>query len=226
MIFYDSLNFLRTKFPFPQIEFIRRYVPADVKIHLIGHSIGAWIALELLKVDDISERIHQCYCLFPTIEHMADSPNGRLYIRCIRRFWWLIYVCAVLFARCPTILHVFVLKVYFYFSSIPNHCMGTTLKYIRPSILKKIVFMANQEMDLIREVDYDNIGRNKHRIKFYYGATDGWTPLTYYRRLKERIPDVDASIDNHQINHAFVLRSSVEMGNIVAEWISMKRVNS
>lgn len=86
--------------------------------------------------------------------------------------------------------------------------------------------MANQEMDLIRDVDYDNIARNKHRIKFYYGATDGWTPLAYYKQLKERIPDVDASIDNRQINHAFVLRSSVEMGNIVAEWISMKRVHA
>lgn len=85
--------------------------------------------------------------------------------------------------------------------------------------------MADQEMIRVREVDLDNVVRNKHRIKFYYGATDGWTPLDYQKQLKERIPDVDASVDEDQINHAFVLRSSIEMGNKVAEWISKKRVN-
>lgn len=83
--------------------------------------------------------------------------------------------------------------------------------------------MADQEMVRVREIDIDIIARNKHRIKIYYGAIDGWTPLTYYNQLKERIPDVDASVDDRQINHAFVLRSSVEMGIIVAEWISKKR---
>lgn len=85
--------------------------------------------------------------------------------------------------------------------------------------------MADQEMIRVREVDLDNVVRNKHRIKLYYGASDGWTPLDYQKQLKERIPDVDASVDEDQINHAFVLRSSVEMGNKVAEWISKKRVN-
>lgn len=196
-----------------------------MKIHLIGHSIGAWIGLELLKVDDISARIHQCYFLFPTIERMAESPNGRLYIGMLQRFWWLVYMAAVLFAMCPTILHVLLLRLYFYIWSIPKHCIGTTLKYIRPTILTKIILMADQEMIRVREVDLDNVVRNKHRIKFYYGATDGWTPLDYQKQLKERIPDVDASVDEDQINHAFVLRSSIEMGNKVAEWISKKRVN-
>lgn len=84
--------------------------------------------------------------------------------------------------------------------------------------------MADQEMDRVREIDLDIISRNTHRIKIYYGAIDGWTPLTYYHQLIERIPDVDASVDDRQINHAFVLRSSVEMGKIVADWISKKRV--
>lgn len=206
------------------MEFIRRYVPADVKIHLIGHSIGAWIALEMLKVNDISERIHQCYFLFPTIERMADSPNGRVYIGWLQRFWLLVYLIAVLFYKCPTILHVLILRMYFYVWSIPRHYIGTTLKYIRPTILKKIVYMADQEMIRVRDVDLATLARNQHRIKIYYGASDGWTPLEYYRQLKERLPDIDASVDENGINHAFVLRSSIEMGNIVAEWIANKRV--
>lgn len=55
-----------------QLEFIRKYIPADVKIHLVGHSIGAYISLQLFEFDDISERIHHCYLLFPTLEYMVN----------------------------------------------------------------------------------------------------------------------------------------------------------
>lgn len=35
-------------------EFINRYVPKGCKIHLVGHSVGAYMALQLLKDDDVS----------------------------------------------------------------------------------------------------------------------------------------------------------------------------
>lgn len=54
-----------------QVEFIRKYIPSDVKIYLVGHSIGAYMSLQLMKFDDISERIHHCYLLFPTLEYMV-----------------------------------------------------------------------------------------------------------------------------------------------------------
>lgn len=216
----------RTEFNHFQIEFIRRYVPADVKIHLVAHSIGSWIALEMLKVNDISDRIHQCYFLFPTIERMGESPNGRLYRGWLQRFWWLVYLVAVIMSKFPIGLQVLLLRLYFFIWSIPRHLIGTTLKYIRPSILKKIVHMADEEMVRVTEIDLDIVERNKHRIKLYYAASDGWTPLQYFEQLKERIPDIDASVDDQQINHAFVVRSSVETGNKVAEWISKKRVKT
>lgn len=86
--------------------------------------------------------------------------------------------------------------------------------------------MADEEMVRVNEIDLDIVERNKHRIKLYYAESDGWAPLEYYKQLKERIPDIDASVDDQQITHAFVVRSPVEMGNKVAEWISKKRVNS
>lgn len=155
---------------------------------------------------------------------MVETPNGRLYTAWLQRFWTFIYMIAVVFSWYPTIVHVLVLRAYFYVTAIPVYFIGTTLKYIRPSILKKIVFMADEEMTRVREADDKIIERNKHRIKFYYGAIDGWTPTEYCEELKKRIPNVDATIDNRQINHAFVLRSSNEMGSIVADWIKEHRL--
>lgn len=119
----------------------------------------------------------------------------------------------------PTIIPVCLVYLYFFVFSIPNQLIGTTLKYIRPTILSKIVFLADEEMERVQAPDYEHIKENVKLLKFYYGSTDGWTPVDHFRRLIENVPGVDAQVDIHEIAHAFVLRSSVEMGNIVAGWI-------
>ena len=59
--------------------FIDKYVPEDVTLHLIGHSIGAKICTELLARFSASsvKRQASAYLLFPTLERMAETPNGR-----------------------------------------------------------------------------------------------------------------------------------------------------
>lgn len=61
-------------FPF-QIEFITRYIPAHVKIHLIGHSFGSYVITQLLKNEEINKRIHKAYLLFPAIDHVGGKQK-------------------------------------------------------------------------------------------------------------------------------------------------------
>lgn len=84
--------------------------------------------------------------------------------------------------------------------------------------------MANDEMKRVCEADYDHIEQNKNILKFYYGATDGWTPVKYCQQLKEKVPNIDAQIDIYQFSHAFVLRSSIEMGKLVGGWILQNKI--
>ena len=56
---------------------IKTYVPADCKVHIIGHSFGAKVALELLKMPELEKQIVKCYMLFPTIERIGDTRNAR-----------------------------------------------------------------------------------------------------------------------------------------------------
>lgn len=56
---------------------IRNYVPANCRVHVIGHSFGAKVALELLKMPELEKQIIKCYMLFPTIERIGDTRNAR-----------------------------------------------------------------------------------------------------------------------------------------------------
>lgn len=202
-----------------KIDFIKAYVPDDVKIHLIGHSIGAWMILELLKNAEIKAKIQHCYLLFPTIEGMAKSPNGFFFTKIFQPLWFLLRLIIILFNKCPKMFQAFILLIYFFIFSIPRHFMGTALKYSHINIMEKVLYLGDEEMKRVVTADVRTIHENRSIIKFYYGASDGWAPTKYYQQLRNNIPDVDAEIDIYQMSHAFVLSSSVQMGKLVGSWI-------
>ncbi|KAF7286822.1 hypothetical protein GWI33_003879 [Rhynchophorus ferrugineus] len=59
-----------------KLEFFNKYVPENAQVYLIGHSIGAYMCLEILENISIKNKVENAYLLFPTIEYMADI--GRL----------------------------------------------------------------------------------------------------------------------------------------------------
>lgn len=204
---------------FHKQAFIEQYVPKDVKIHFIGHSIGAYMILELLKIPEIKNRVVKSYMLFPTVERMAESPNGKFFTTF---FPWMTKIAVfvyTLFAMLPKKFRIFIIFLYFSIFRIDKHFIGTALKYTQPHIVEKVIHLAVDEMHKVLELDTDHIRSNQKLLKFYYGSSDGWTPVKYYYELKEKIPEIDAELCNRGIAHAFVLRSGREMGYIVADWI-------
>ncbi len=92
--------------------------------------------------------------------------------------------------------------------------------------MEKVLFLANEEMKRVAELDSATLEtlRSNHQIlKIYYGTTDGWAPLKYCYQLKEKIPELDLEIDTRKFEHAFVIKSSVDLGLVVAEWIMNRR---
>lgn len=177
------------------------------------------MALELLKYPDIKAKIQHCYLVFPTIERMAASSNGFWFTKVLNPLWFLLRFFIIVFAKLPVVIQIFIISVYFFVMSIPRTFLGTALKYSRLSIMEKVVYLANEEMRIVVNADIANISENKKLLKFYYGANDGWTPKKYCNQLIERVPGIDAQIDIYNIAHAFVLRSSTEMGKLVGKWV-------
>ena len=53
-------------------------LPPDVRMTLIGHSMGSYVILRLMKKLKMESNVEAsaAYFLFPMIERMAETPNG------------------------------------------------------------------------------------------------------------------------------------------------------
>jgi len=82
---------------------IRATFGPDTKTLLTGHSMGSWLALQVLK--SRREAAASAFLLFPTISHIADTPNGRSFSV------WLCFTHTMLFlinvmVLCPVVIPV------------------------------------------------------------------------------------------------------------------------
>ncbi len=98
-------------------------------------------------------------------------------------------------------------------------CVTTTLELLDPDVTRQCLYMGYTEQMTIRELDVDAVRRHASKMRFYYGTSDGWCPLSFYERLKASVPELDAVVCSRGFEHAFVLKSSKDKGNIIAEWM-------
>lgn len=201
-------------------EFIKKYVPKDARLHLVGHSIGSWFILNLLRDEEIANRVIKCYLLFPTIEHMADSPNGRFLINVVLRVAAFLVFLAWIFSLFPSFLRNFLVTIFGLFYGYPRKSTPAILQLLEPQVLRKVFALAKQEMAVVTELDNEMVTQNKKKLWFYYGTKDGWVPVSYYQNMRVKFPDVDIQLCKRNLYHSFVLKHSIEMGQILGNVIN------
>ena len=81
--------------------FLEEHIPSKSKIILIGHSIGAYIILHLLKNCSRATDVTKSILLFPTIERMAISPSGRYVTPMVTYFKWFAISAVTAFSCLP-----------------------------------------------------------------------------------------------------------------------------
>lgn len=210
-------------------DFIKKYVPPGVKVHIVAHSIGTKISLELLRNEEISDKVHQGYLLFPTIERMMTTPNGSWFCFFDRWFFPFMQFFYYAFSYLPLIVRTLILYAFCWIAGYPAFFLGTVIKLSTPTVIDKIWFMSKDEMDNVCEIDNEFgqiIKQNMHRLKFYYGTTDGWVPVDYYKQLVKSFPGIDAELCTEKIDHGFVVSHGPRMARMVSDWIRWKSVKS
>ncbi|XP_057654011.1 lipid droplet-associated hydrolase isoform X2 [Diorhabda carinulata] len=201
-----------------KVNFFAKYIPENAKIHLIGHSIGSYMVLELLENPSLSKRINHSYLLFPTIENMANSKNGKILTNYVKYVVWLAVLLSGLFMIFPRFIQTALIHAYMRVVGIPNYNCENIRQLIKPSVLKRVFHLAYEEMDQVLERNNLSIKNNETKINLLYGKFDGWTPMSYYNNIKTDFPNINAEVTT--INHAFVLKSSYEVADIVSEKIT------
>lgn len=58
------------------------------------------------------------------------------------------------------------------------------------------------------------------QLIFYYGTTDHWCPLQYYRDMKLDFPQADLRLCEQGIRHAFVLDAASQVAHMVVQWLA------
>lgn len=134
--------------------FLEEHIPLKSKIILIGHSIGAYIILHLLKNCCRATDVTKGILLFPTIERMAISPSGRYVTPMVTYFKWFAIGAVTAFSFLPE----FVKKglVQWWLSNRKNLMLSSVdsvLKLLTPQSVNGCLTMAQDEMKEVVDPD-------------------------------------------------------------------------
>uniref|UniRef100_A0A3B3IF61 Lipid droplet-associated hydrolase n=1 Tax=Oryzias latipes TaxID=8090 RepID=A0A3B3IF61_ORYLA len=186
-----------------KLAFIREHIPKGSSLVLVGHSIGCYIILEMMRRNP-ELKVLKAVMLFPTIERMAESPQGRRMTPLLCQMRYLAYLPVFLLSLLPDILKAALIKLnqLFIFFFLANS-----------------MYLGGQEMRMVLERDNTTIEKNLDKLIFYYGATDHWCPVKYFNDIRRDFPHGDFRLCEKGFRHAFVLDVGREVANMVAEWI-------
>ncbi|KAH9487667.1 hypothetical protein Btru_070249 [Bulinus truncatus] len=202
-----------------KIEFIKNHIPRDVKLILIGHSIGCYMILNML--DRLpSNQILRCFMLFPTTERMASSPNGIKMTPILRYLRWLVVFTAFIISLFPSYLRANFFKWWYKNVNYPACTPRALLATVTPWTANFTTYLAKLEMNKVTTLQKDLVKKHAEKLSFYYGSDDHWAPPQYFYDLMEQFPHLDARLCTLNLKHAFVLdtQEGREMAKIVWLW--------
>ncbi|KAI0427247.1 hypothetical protein F5Y09DRAFT_316837 [Xylaria sp. FL1042] len=206
---------------------------------LMGHSVGAYIALEtchrVLQDPSLAPelKLTSGILLFPTIDHIADSPNGWK-LNMLRQTPLLgdnAYRVAQGFLRLwpYSTLHWFVSKTL----GFPPHAADVTTRWLksRDGVWQSL-HLGMDEMRVIREDKWDDelweIAQSSKsaipKFYFFFGQKDHWVADRYRDAfIQKRSAQAERTrliVDEGDIPHAFCIEYSEPVAKKVHIWVA------
>eukprot|EP00735_Rhodelphis_limneticus_P003647 TRINITY_DN15139_c0_g1::TRINITY_DN15139_c0_g1_i1::g.30694::m.30694 TRINITY_DN15139_c0_g1::TRINITY_DN15139_c0_g1_i1::g.30694 ORF type:complete len:341 (+),score=36.76,sp/Q5R7E8/LDAH_PONAB/31.76/4e-36,DUF2305/PF10230.4/1.2e-54,Abhydrolase_6/PF12697.2/3.2e-11,Abhydrolase_5/PF12695.2/2.8e-07,DUF1749/PF08538.5/0.047,Abhydrolase_1/PF00561.15/0.5 TRINITY_DN15139_c0_g1_i1:52-1023(+) len=183
----------------------------EPQLVLMGHSIGAFISLQIMKRrPDLP--IVRTYLLFPTIRDMWPQvrfPKSLLFYWGLRHF----------FSRAAGTLGWLPENVKrFMLTHIPEDFLSSALLFFEHNLVLNVLHLAKTEFDTVKELDHEDLRPLMSRLTLYYGQKDGWVPRAHYEDMKRHYPQDEVYLDESHpmLEHAFVLRGSIPMAEILS----------
>ncbi|KAG1749818.1 uncharacterized protein EDB91DRAFT_1109833 [Suillus paluster] len=195
---------------------LRTFFGANTRIVVAGHSVGSWVALQVLKLR--SAAVSGVFFLFPTLTNIAYTPNGRLLSRLFRPPFPRI---TSQIARVLCLVPLTILCRLFPQYSIPQAQVLRSF-LLSPSSIFAAMTMAHDEMLNIRELDAATLDKHRHQIWFYFAEKDDWvdqgreTILQVFRADSSTVKVVHGHRD---IPHAFCINHSEELAAQCYAWL-------
>lgn len=120
----------------------------------------------------------------------------------------------------PSFLQKFVINIFNFFYGIPVKYTKEIQTMIDPKVLYRIINLAKEELMYVKEADHEIISKHSDKLWFYYGSSDGWVPIKYYKNMISKHPNLNAQLCQRGFNHSFVLKNDIDMGHIIGDLIN------
>ncbi|KAK6005980.1 hypothetical protein QM012_006390 [Aureobasidium pullulans] len=218
------------------------------KVILMGHSVGSYILLEVLRRRKQSPTTQQLsnsarviggICLFPTVTHIAKSPSGKKFSLFFAIPYFAVaagFVVRLLFSWIPfTALQTIVGLV----TGFPAPAAETTTAFIKSrGSVRQALHLAGHEMRTITTDTWDDElwgiskaqdpNSNKTRLYFYFGTDDHWVAnktrdeLIAARAATGKTGDENKptmEIDTHGTPHGFCIKHNDLVANKAEQYI-------
>ncbi|KAF9479711.1 hypothetical protein BDN70DRAFT_878464 [Pholiota conissans] len=187
------------------------------RIIVIGHSVGSWISLQLLKA--VPHEISATFLLFPTISNIADTPNGKLLFPIFHPLSRSILSSLSVVAK--WIPHRF---ISFLYASWPQNQVQVLREFISSGrSITASLSMAHQEMKNIRALDTALLEGCKDKLYFYYAESDNWVGKEREALLQVIGPNNESAkivYEQSGIPHAFCINHSDLVAKDCSSWIN------
>ena len=209
----------------------------NIDIILIGHSIGCYIILKMLKTikqRNLNINVKKSVLIFPTIERMSRSPQGQKVTPVLNYLLKIVLFIVFLVSILPRKVLEKLVKLTFSFrrnsSVVDENVVKASLHMVSSySCVKSLLLMAKDEMALVNKLNFDEIKSHHKDIIMYYGTKDHWCPIDYYHDMRQHyenhLSDFDHSnsllLDENNLEHAFLidLKQTEIMSKLTANWI-------
>lgn len=206
-------------------EFLKQYFPNKKKLFLIGHSLGGKICAELMKDDEIASKVSQVHLLFPTLQHICESPNGIIFKGFIQYLIPVIVLFAWVLGIVPQFVQLKAVSFYFWVrgdweNCHQESCVKGTLKLLSAVGSKSSLTLAKDEMYKIKGLDSEVYDKYYDKIYCYFAQHDRWAPLFQYEDLMKAHPKIHGTVLEEKFTHAFVLTTPVDMAQLLSKSIS------
>ncbi|KAJ2960154.1 hypothetical protein NQZ79_g4536 [Umbelopsis isabellina] len=167
-------------------DMVRKQCEPDTKFVLVGHSVGSFICTEVLKARPM-QNIVRLIALFPTLQHIAKTPNGVALSPFFPAIPRNIISCSTsLISWMPPFVRRILVGA---ITKQPDPSLSVTAdQLLNRTVVNNALYMAGQEMATIQALDYDFYNAHVDKFIIYFSPGDNWAPKHHYEDMKNSFP--------------------------------------